>query len=487
MANGFLSAQPYYGLAGSAIGSNPAFSLGQNFTFEDLAKYEEQRRKAANKEIQDKLAARRAMLSESLTKQGRDLFNLKSPQMLEDLNAKGVFTSETARNQAEADALKEIALSNQRYLNEFDTAATGIDVANDQASLENILDIRRSELENQLQEGQANREQDFATNLASQQRKQGLLESLIGVGGTLGGAYLMSRGGGAGVPGVAGSTAGGGAFGGFGGGSTASNVLGGNATPLGKLLMPSGAASSTGAFSPMTAFKAGGLGGAAAGAGLGLLGSSLGRNVFGGGNDAGSVAGGALGYTLGGPVGAGVGSFLGTGAQRLGEQAYEKSQKALGNTVASTLKPILNPVGAVKSISKSIKKAFCFDGLTPVEMADGTIKPICEVDLDDNTKGGVVESIRVSKTDDGTVYKYKGIMVTGMHAVKEDGYWIRVKDSPFSELVPGEDTVFSIVTSNHRIFSNGIEFADEQENDGYENLTIDQSLAELNKNPVGVN
>jgi hypothetical protein len=42
------------------------------------------------------------------------------------------------------------------------------------------------------------------------------------------------------------------------------------------------------------------------------------------------------------------------------------------------------------------------------------------------------------------------------------------------------------VTSDHRMDINGITFADEFETDDYEDLTIDESLVELNK-PARVN
>jgi len=470
MANGYLSAQPYRGLASSSLGMNSAFNLPQNFTFEDLAKYEEQRRRAAAQEMRNKLAARRTQLSESLTKQGQDLFSAANPQILEDLNARGMFTSGSAVNQSQTDALKEIALSNQKYLNDFDTAATGMDVANEQAGLENVLDIRRSELENKLLVEQANQEQSFAENLARQQRKQGLTESLIGLGGNLGGAYIGAK------------ALGGGGLGSlFGGGTgpTASSSLINNVAPFG--VKGAGLFGQGGSLLNTAGTSAPGLGSV----GGGLLGYQLGRTAFKptqegdrGASNVGAAIGG-VGGSFFGPAGSAVGSFLGTAVGKAQNRLQKGVEKSLGGTAGSIVK-YAQPTTAIASVSKKIKKAFCFDGLTGIEMADGTSKPICEIDLDDMVRGGVVESLRISKVSDGSVFRYKGVTVTGMHAVKEDGKWIRVKDSPLAEEIPGEETVFSLVTSGHRLFSNGIEFADETEHDNYEELTIDQSLEELN-------
>lgn len=502
MPTGYLTAQPYGGLASSALGINPMFDLPENFTFEDLMRYEEARRQAAAQEMRSKLAATRAKLSESLNKQGQDLFSSSNPKILEDLNARGMFTSGSAVNQAQADALKEIALSNNKYLNDFDTAATGMDVSNEQANLENVLDIRRSELENKLLGEQANREQAFAESLANQQRRQGLTESLIGLGGQLGSAYLTSKMlGGYGKANISQANVPGSGIGGLlglgtKGGSAA--ILARNAgTPTSSFFPNMGAVGtnapslfgSGGSLLNTAGTSAPGLGSLAGG----LVGYEGGRRVFRPtqeGDRAASNVGAAIGGVGGsffGPVGSAVGSFLGTAVGKAQNRIQKGVEKSLGGTAGSIAKYI-QPTTAIASVGKKISKAFCFEGLTGIEMADGTVKPICEIDLDDMVRGGMVESLRVSKVDSGSMFRYKGVLVTGMHAVKEGHQWIRVKDSAFAEPVPGPEIVFSLVTSGHRLFSNGIEFADEHEHDNYEEMTIDQSLEELNlQEKVGVN
>lgn len=241
----------------------------------------------------------------------------------------------------------------------------------------------------------------------------------------------------------------------------------------------------------------GGLGG-----GSGLIGGSGALGAGGASTGlSGTGAAGATGSAGMGLLGSGLAlGGAGLGASMLSRAVQKRAVPKLGQTFGNAASVLANPIGAqinaakkiisnpgqavskaASNVGKSIKKAFCFDGLTPVEMKDGSFKPICELDLDEETKGGTVESIRIAKTSDGTMFKYKDVITTGYHAVKEGNQWVRVKDSLFGEAIPGDDTVYSIVTSGHRVYSNGIEFADEHESPYYEELTIDQSLDYLNK------
>jgi len=166
-----------------------------------------------------------------------------------------------------------------------------------------------------------------------------------------------------------------------------------------------------------------------------------------------------------------------------GALQYGLAKKGIGATAT-------NVSNAAKSVSTNVrnvtKKLFCFDPWTEVVMADGSTELIRDINLGDKVKGGGdVCSIRWSKTDEGTRYMYHDVIVTGSHAVKEDGKWIRVKDSKWARPLGGEGTVVSLVTENHRIVVKGstgeIMTADEHETDDYEYLTIDESLAKLNE------
>lgn len=424
----------YRNLSSSATGFNPIFRtqpyqnqdyarldstrLPPNYGFEDLAGYEEERRRKLgeqfrgqigqlksniesryNKDLQDYknlTAQRRAALSSSLGESAQRTFQQSNPYILEDLQSRGLFTSPSAVAQAQSERLKEIELANQQRLLNFDetarnyedalarerlgafssleSAGTSADIQAQQDALDAALDLRRSQLEAKLGEAASSREEKLAQDLAKRERRSSLYNALIGAGGSLGSAYLTSK------------------------------LLGGaEATGLATAL-------------PL----------------------------------AGLTAGGVLGY------------------------------KALPDKAKAVVAPLVNPLRTAKTIGKSIKK-FCFDSTTPIIMLDGDQKIISDIKIGDKTKGGIVESIRISKTDDGTLYNYKGIEVTGSHAVKENGRWIRVENSSISVPIKGERIVWSLVTDKHRIYVNDIELADEHETNNYEELTIDESLQELNK------
>ena len=127
---------------------------------------------------------------------------------------------------------------------------------------------------------------------------------------------------------------------------------------------------------------------------------------------------------------------------------------------------------------------FCFLENTKVDMADGTIKSIQNIHVGDILRrGGRVVSSSVSLTPRDTVYRYSGLVyVTGSHAVKEDGKWLRVVNSRLAvPIYNADDTkVYSLTCENHRIIIHGIEFADERETDDYEYLNLDESLGILN-------
>lgn len=145
--------------------------------------------------------------------------------------------------------------------------------------------------------------------------------------------------------------------------------------------------------------------------------------------------------------------------------------------VTNTAKGITQGVtGAVNTISN----IFCFHPDTLINMADGTTMPIHAIQVGDTVQGGIV--IATTRAIGHDFHWYKGVLVTGKHAVKENGTWLRVEDSKIGRLLPKYvEIVHSLVTSDHRIWVGDVEFADQHENDNYENLNLEQSLAELNK------
>ena len=103
--------------------------------------------------------------------------------------------------------------------------------------------------------------------------------------------------------------------------------------------------------------------------------------------------------------------------------------------------------------------SYCFDPSTPIQMADGSIKEIKNIQLGDDTKGGEVTGIFQFKASDD-IHNYKGVTVAGGHYVKENNEFIMVKDSPLAVKMDKIPVVYSLDTANRRIFIKDIEFAD---------------------------
>ena len=101
----------------------------------------------------------------------------------------------------------------------------------------------------------------------------------------------------------------------------------------------------------------------------------------------------------------------------------------------------------------------CFEPNTYIKMQDGSEKKIKDVQLGDFTKGGKVTGVlQFEPIDD--IHEYKGVIVAGSHFVKEGNEFIMVQDSPESIKIDKIPVVYSLDTSNRRIFINDIEFAD---------------------------
>ena len=102
----------------------------------------------------------------------------------------------------------------------------------------------------------------------------------------------------------------------------------------------------------------------------------------------------------------------------------------------------------------------CFIAGTMITMADGSLKPVEQVDIKDQVAvGGFVFATGKFLIDN--LYNYKGIKVSGTHMVKEDGQWTRVEDSKHGISLGDDEHVVYVFGSEHRrIMINGIEFTD---------------------------
>ncbi len=127
----------------------------------------------------------------------------------------------------------------------------------------------------------------------------------------------------------------------------------------------------------------------------------------------------------------------------------------------------------------------CFIAGTLVDMADGNKKSIEDIKLGDVVKdGGRVNAVGSFYAYE--IYDYKGVKVSGSHAVLENNVWMRVRDSKKAKLISEEETIVYVHANEHsRIIIEDIIFADYNEVDlsGTELYEIydDQMITLLNQ------
>lgn len=195
----------------------------------------------------------------------------------------------------------------------------------------------------------------------------------------------------------------------------------------------------------------------------------------------GALANTALGAT--GAATAGIASGVPAAGQTYLQKISSSNPAQIAATVGTMgMAPVAQAVASgVQKAVKTVTNIFCFHPDTLIVMESGYLLPIHKVVVGDLTKGGKV--LATTRAIGQDFYWYNGVVVTGKHAVKENGIWIRVESSKLGHQFKYlTEVVCSLVTEKHRIYANGIEFADQYETDLYESLDMDESLAELNKN-----
>lgn len=152
-------------------------------------------------ETQNRANAFRSTLAKSLSDTSQGTFQRANPFILEDLNSRGLFTSQTARDQEQGRFLGDLAREEQTQLSNFDKdifgqindiRGTGLSalLGGDQSALDSALSLKKAGIQRSFDDADLYREQSFAAQLAKKQSKDQLLQSLLGLGGTLGAARL---------------------------------------------------------------------------------------------------------------------------------------------------------------------------------------------------------------------------------------------------------------------------------------------------------
>jgi hypothetical protein len=132
-------------------------------------------------------------------------------------------------------------------------------------------------------------------------------------------------------------------------------------------------------------------------------------------------------------------------------------------TIAIPLAVIVGFLTQVLGIqSSAIPQLSCFDENTMLELKNGTLVSISEIQLGDELKydGVVTGKMKVGKND-VAMYKIDDIIVSGCHIIKENEQWIPVSEHPDSvkmedysnTLIYCLNTENKTITINNRIFT----------------------------------
>jgi len=188
----------------------------------------------------------------------------------------------------------------------------------------------------------------------------------------------------------------------------------------------------------------------------------------------GSLIGGAIGNSIGGfgrdtngQLAGGLGSGVGA---------------AIGQ-IAIQIPGVGAPLGAALGnvVGRGLSSVFFFAAGKQLRLAAGDTRSIERLKPGDATAVGIVRAVQVHLGTGQAVYRYGDVLVTGGHAVLEDGHWVRVRDSRKGQLLAGIvlPSVYNLVTSEHRILVADHCFADAAETDA-DLADLDSSLLALN-------
>lgn len=127
----------------------------------------------------------------------------------------------------------------------------------------------------------------------------------------------------------------------------------------------------------------------------------------------------------------------------------------MGNISSSIASAVTPPPVVVSAPPTFSKGGFCFSLDTLVEMADGRVKRIGDIEIGEETRGGRV--VRTVEATGQQVVSYRGVRVTPNHPVKFGDVWAMAGD--VGEL-DGKADVKCLETTGGRIWVDGVEFAD---------------------------
>jgi hypothetical protein len=122
----------------------------------------------------------------------------------------------------------------------------------------------------------------------------------------------------------------------------------------------------------------------------------------------------------------------------------------------------------------------CFVEGTKIEMEDGSCLAIEDIEIGDRVELGGQVSTLIKSLAIG-FYLYKGVKVTGSHAVLENGQWKRISECKDAEFVSKPCVVYCLSNENHRIKIKDVTFADYEEVENHDEYTPAECIEKLNE------
>lgn len=130
----------------------------------------------------------------------------------------------------------------------------------------------------------------------------------------------------------------------------------------------------------------------------------------------------------------------------------------VGLTTAATGESLMaGPIGQVIDY-------FCFDPMTPIELFDGTTKPIQDIRLHDVLRNNQqVTSLLRFNGQSTKMFNLDGVIVSGNHIVQDGEQWIYVRDHPLAQPAASLPVLYCLNTSDHLIPVKNLLFRDFEE------------------------
>ena len=144
--------------------------------------------------------------------------------------------------------------------------------------------------------------------------------------------------------------------------------------------------------------------------------------------------------------------------------------------VTATLSKIMNIQSS--SIPILSTPSLCFDKDTALELKDGTIKNIQDIQVGDELlHDGPVTAILKLDASKSFMYNLNGIIVSGCHKVKFGNLWISVNEHPHCKIIKnyGEPFIYCLNTREKQITINDHQFAD------WDELYKDEDVVKVEK------